>query len=67
MNSVGFLEAVWHGLAGTALQSAFAAVAILSLALGIGANATIFQLFDSARLRLLPVKDPGRGRSGGEL
>ena len=33
-------------------------VAILSLALGIGANTTIFQLLDAVRMRTLPVKDP---------
>jgi putative ABC transport system permease protein len=38
----------------------FSTVAILSLALGIGANATIFQLLDAVRLRSLPVADPGR-------
>ncbi|HXJ91634.1 MAG TPA: ABC transporter permease [Terriglobia bacterium] len=36
----------------------FAAVAILTLALGIGANAAIFQLIDAVRLRALPVQDP---------
>src|SRR5690242_7049429 len=36
----------------------FAVVAVLSLALGIGANTAIFQLLDSVRLRSLPVKDP---------
>ncbi|HYL99233.1 MAG TPA: ABC transporter permease, partial [Blastocatellia bacterium] len=36
----------------------FAAVAILSLALGIGANAAIFQLFDAVFLRSLPVEAP---------
>lgn len=36
----------------------FAIVAILSLALGIGANTTIFQLLDAVRLRTLPVKAP---------
>jgi predicted permease len=36
----------------------FAAVAILSLALGIGANTAIFTLMDQLMLRLLPVKDP---------
>ncbi|HLY16185.1 MAG TPA: ABC transporter permease [Bryobacteraceae bacterium] len=36
----------------------FVAVAILSLALGIGANTAIFTLVDQLLLRLLPVKDP---------
>src|SRR5262250_1086513 len=38
----------------------FAAVAILSLALGIGANTAIFTLMDQMMLRALPVKDPGQ-------
>ncbi len=36
----------------------FAGVAILSLALGIGANTAIFTLMDQIELRQLPVKDP---------
>ena len=36
----------------------FAVVAILSLALGIGANTAIFTLMDQIMLRMLPVKDP---------
>ena len=36
----------------------FTTVAILSLALGIGANTAIFQLIDAVRLRTLPVKAP---------
>ncbi|MGA3239654.1 MAG: ABC transporter permease [Bryobacteraceae bacterium] len=36
----------------------FAAVAILSLALGIGANTAIFSLVDQVILRLLPARDP---------
>ena len=37
----------------------FSIVAILSLALGIGANTAIFTLIDQILLRKLPVKNPG--------
>jgi putative ABC transport system permease protein len=36
----------------------FALVAIISLALGIGANAALFQVLDAVRLQSLPVADP---------
>jgi predicted permease len=36
----------------------FLAVSVLSLALGIGANAAIFSLINALMLRSLPVKDP---------
>ena len=36
------------------------AVAVLSIALGIGANAAIFSLFEQMLLRPLPVKEPDR-------
>jgi len=52
---------------------AFAAVAVLSLGLGIGANTAIFTLLDTVMLKSLPVKEPARlffvdnsgGKSGG--
>lgn len=40
------------------INPGFAIVAILSLALGIGANTAIFQLLNAVRLRTLPVRDP---------
>jgi predicted permease len=62
MNSSGFVEALWqdfrYGIRALRLNPGFAAVALLSLALGIGANTAIFQLLDAVRLRMLPVSHP---------
>lgn len=44
-----------RGLARTPL---FSSVAVLSLALGIGANTAVFSLIDQVLLRTLPVKNP---------
>lgn len=51
---------VVYGLRQLKLNPGFAAVAVLSLALGIGANTAIFQLLDAIRLRGLPVKNPSQ-------
>jgi predicted permease len=52
------LQDARHGLRLLLLNPGFAMVAILSLALGIGANTAIFQLLDAVRLRSLPVEHP---------
>jgi hypothetical protein len=39
-------------------SSGFTTVAVLSLALGVGANTASFQLIDAIRLRTLPVNTP---------
>jgi len=49
-----------YGIRTLRLNPGFTAIAILSLALGIGANTAIFQLLDAVRLRTLPVPDPQR-------
>jgi len=48
------------GLRMLAREPAFAAVAVLTLALGIGANTAIFTLFDAILLQPLPVREPTR-------
>ena len=62
MNTISLLDSAWRDLKYGArllrLSPGFAIVAILSLALGVGANTAIFQLLDAVRLRTLPVKDP---------
>jgi putative ABC transport system permease protein len=59
-----FVETLWKDLYHTVRllrrSPIFTSVAILSLALGIGANTAIFQLIDAVRLRSLPVKDPSQ-------
>ena len=57
------LERFWHdvrqGVRGLLRERMFTAVAVVSIALGVGANSAIFSLVDQALLRQLPVKDPG--------
>ncbi len=47
-----------YALRGFRRAPLFTAVAILSLAFGIGANTAVFSLLDQVLLRLLPVKHP---------
>ena len=49
-----------HGLRMLARNPGFTAVALATLALGIGANSAIFSVVDSFLLRPLPVADPGQ-------
>jgi predicted permease len=56
------LHGTWQDISYGARQlrqsPGFALAAVLSLALGIGANSAIFQLVDAIRLRTLPVEKP---------
>lgn len=49
-----------YGIRGLWRNPGFTVVSVLTLALGIGANTTIFSLLDQALLRALPVADPQR-------
>jgi predicted permease len=66
-----FVQDIAYGARAMLRSPALTVVALLSLALGIGANTAIFSLLDAVMLRFLPVKDPaqlvllGNGGSSG--
>jgi macrolide transport system ATP-binding/permease protein len=55
-----FIQDLRYGIRTLLKRPAFTAVAVLSLALGIGANTTIFSLLYSVLLRPLAVEEPDR-------
>ena len=54
------LRKLRFGVRSLAQSPAFAAAAILTLALGIGANTAVFSVMNAVLLRSLPVTDPDR-------
>ncbi|MGH8639675.1 MAG: permease prefix domain 1-containing protein, partial [Burkholderiales bacterium] len=62
MNGLRLIDAVWqdvkYGVRQLRLNPGFTLAAVVSLALGIGANTALFTLVDQIVLRLLPVENP---------
>src|SRR5689334_4781968 len=53
-----FIKDLKYGLRGLLKRKGFAAIAVLTLALGIGANTAIFTLVNAVMLKSLPVSHP---------
>jgi predicted permease len=54
-----FGKDIRYGLRAMGKNRLFTAMAVLSLALGIGANTAIYSVMDAVMLRALPVRNPG--------
>src|SRR5258707_375590 len=54
------LQDLRFGARALARNKAFTAVAVLTLALGIGANTSIFSVVNAVLLESVPYKDPGK-------